>query len=275
MELARHIVWSLHVGNKITGPVYSISAQTWKLWLVPYSSPVSLGYTSALRVQEITSSLGFQQPQHTKQEECWQSYCEFFHLHLWFAIPVYSKALSYQVKLIWDPLSGEKLYLPRPLEFGVSKSSHLSEQWHCQMVGLCHWGGFRWEGSILVRPASGLGKPRGMRSMSHLLLHRQGDFSSHCKLYHSPPMPESHALPWILESQAGQNLNLVLWCLEGWRSDFHPAWLCPTWQVMPRLTFLCSQGQCSMSCPVLSTLLELGTGFQRAPTYKRASIRVQ
>lgn len=49
-------------------------------------------------------------------------------------------------------------------------------------------------GSVLVRPAHGLGKARGMRSMSHLLLHRQGDCSQ-CKLYHSPPVPGSRVLP--------------------------------------------------------------------------------
>lgn len=69
-------------------------------------------------------------------------------------------------------------------------------------------------GSVLVRPAHGLGKARGMRSMSHLL-HRQSDCSQ-CKLYHPPPVPGSHVLPWTLERQAGQNLNLVLCCLEEW-----------------------------------------------------------
>lgn len=80
-----------------------------------------------------------------------------------------------------------------------------------------------------------------------------------CKLFHSPPMPGNFAresCPSLNIGDRSRNLNLAPYHLEGRRSDFSPYWLCPTVLHFTGYTktFLFSQWQRSVSCPVLWVL---------------------
>lgn len=156
------------------------------------------------------------------------------------------------------------------------------------MVGLlCHWG-FMWGGNILVWDLQMTWVNLGAKDQ--FLLSSCTDKmipASQRKLFHSPSMPGNFAresCPSLNIGERGQNLNLVPYHLEGWRSDFHPDWLCPAmlyfigyaktyFYLLPVAT------QDFMPCAVtplprarsrLCTVLELGTGPQRSPACKRA-----
>lgn len=110
-----------------------------------------------------------------------------------------------------------------------------------------------------------------------------------CKLFHSPPMPGNFAresCPSLNIGDRSQNLNFAPYHLEGRRSDFSLYWLCPTvlhFTGYTKTFFPPVAAQHFMPWAVsplpragssLCTVLEMGSGPQRNPAYKRALIEI-